>query len=236
LQIALVIHVLRTGRDRVWIFVLLFLPGIGALAYIAVELLPGLFRGRTAQAAFSQAVRTVDPKRGLRRRFDAIEEADTVENRRLLAEELVAAGEFKEALETYRGIVSGVHADDPGMLLGMAKAAYGAGNFQEALQTVYRLGETNPRYQPVEAQLLYAMSLEALGRDSDAANEYAQLVTHAPGEEVRCRYALLLKKTGCKPEADALFREVLTRSRRAPGHYRRRERPWIAMAQRELAE
>ena len=79
-----------------------------------------------------------------------------------------------------------------------------------------RLGETSPRYQPVEGQLLNAMTLEALGRDVDAAREYAALVTHAPGEEVRCRYAMLLQRRGDRAQAKALFDEVLTRSRRAP--------------------
>jgi hypothetical protein len=233
LQILCVVHVVRTGRDRMWIFILLFLPGIGVIAYAIVEILPGLFGSRTARGLRREAVGRLDPGRELRRRRAALEEADTVDNRRLLAETLVAAGEFAEALDLYRGILSGIHADDPGMLLGMARAAYGTGDCELALATVRRLGETNPRYQPVDAQLLYAMTLEALGRDAEAAREYAELVTHAPGEEVRCRYALLLQRQGDSAAAKALFGEILTRTRRSPGHYRRRERQWIDIARRE---
>jgi hypothetical protein len=72
-----------------------------------------------------------------------------------------------------------------------------------------------------------------LGRLDEAAAEYAMLVTHAPGEEVRCRYAQLLQRLGRNDEAKALFDEMLTRSRRAPGHYRRQEREWIDIARRE---
>lgn len=119
------------------------------------------------------------------------------------------------------------------MLLGMARAAYGIGQCDLALRTVLQLGETNPRYQPVQAQLLHAMALEALGRDDEAADEYAALVTHAPGEEVRCRYALLLQRHGDRNAAKALFDEILTRSGRAPRHYRAHEREWIDIARRE---
>ncbi|HEX3952114.1 MAG TPA: tetratricopeptide repeat protein, partial [Stellaceae bacterium] len=220
---------------RMWIYILLFLPGIGILAYLVVEILPGLFGSRSARQFGSTAVRTLDPGREMRRLHEALEQADTVDNRRLLAEALSDGGKFNEALELYRGIVGGIHADDPGLLLGMAKAAYGVGLFDEALQTIRHLGDTNPRYQPVEAQLLYAMSLEALGRDDEAAEEYAQLVTHAPGEEVRCRYALLLRRRGRQDEARALFEDVINRSRRAPSHYRRRERQWIDVARHEAA-
>jgi hypothetical protein len=233
LQIICVVHVVRTGRPFMWIYILLFLPGLGVAAYVIVEILPGWFGSRTARTLGSSAVSALDPGRELRYRRQALEEADTVDNRRLLAEALIAAGEPGEALELYRGILTGIHADDPGMLLGKAKAAYGVGDYDLALETVLQLGETNPRYQPVEAQLLHAMTLEALGRDDEAAEDYAALVTHAPGEEVRCRYAMLLKRHGDRNAATALFQEVVARSRRAPRHYRRQEREWIEIARRE---
>ncbi|HXO02609.1 MAG TPA: tetratricopeptide repeat protein [Stellaceae bacterium] len=233
LQIICVVHVVRTGRSFLWIYVLLFLPGLGVAAYVIVEILPGLFGSRRARGLQSQAISHLDPGRELRHRRQALEEADTVDNRRLLAEALVAAGQHVEALELYRGILTGIHADDPGMLLGMARAAYGVKEYDLALRTVLQLGETNPRYQPVEAQLLHAMALEALGRDDEAASDYAALVIHASGEEVRCRYALLLKRHGDRNAAKALFDEILTRSRRAPRHYRRQQQEWIDVARRE---
>jgi hypothetical protein len=233
LQIICVVHVVRTGRSFVWIYVLLFLPGLGVAAYVAVEILPGWLGTRTVRRFGSSTVGALDPGRELRHRRRALEEADTVDNRRLLAEALVTAGQHKEAMELYRGILTGIHADDPGMLMGLARAAHGLGQYQLTLDTVAELGETNPRYQPTEAQLLRAMGLEGLGRDEEAAADFAQLVTHAPGEEVRCRYALLLKRHGDRDAAKALFDEVLARSRRAPRHYRRQEQEWIDIARRE---
>jgi hypothetical protein len=233
LQILCVVHVVRTGRPFMWIYILLFVPGLGVIAYAIVEILPGVFGSRAARGLKGQAISQLDPGRELRRRRQALEAADTVDNRRLLAESLVASGQNAEALELYRSALTGIHADDPGMLLGMARAAYGIGQYDLALRTVLQLGETNPRYQPVEAQLLHAMALEALGRDDEAADDYAALVTHAPGEEVRCRYALLLKRLGDRNAAKALFDEILTRSRRAPRHYRRQEHEWIDIARRE---
>jgi hypothetical protein len=236
LQIVCIVHVVRSGRSWLWIYALLFLPGLGVAAYVAVEILPGLFGSRTARGLQSQAVTRLDPGRELRRRRQALEETDSVDNRRLLAEALVAAGQHAEALELYRGILTGIHADDPGMLLGMARAAYGVGQYDLALRSVLQLGESSPRYQPVEAQLLHARALEALGRDDEAADDYAALVTHASGEEVRCRYALLLQRHGDRSAAKALFDEILSRSRRSPRHYRAHEREWIDIARREAAE
>lgn len=235
LQIVCVVHVIRTGRSFIWIYVLLFLPGLGVAAYAVVEILPGWFGTRTARNLGSSAVSALDPGRELRQRRQALEQADTVDNRRLLAETLVAAGRHDEAMGLYQSILAGIHADDPGMLLGMARAAYGLKQYDLTLDTLRKLAETNPRYQPVEAQLLRAMTLEGLERDDEAAADYAQLVSHASGEEVRCRYALLLQRHGDRDAAKALFDEVLARSRRAPRHYRRQEAEWIDVARREAA-
>jgi hypothetical protein len=43
-QIALIVHAVRTGRSPYWVFIILMVPGIGSLAYFIVELLRQ-FRG-----------------------------------------------------------------------------------------------------------------------------------------------------------------------------------------------
>jgi len=232
LQIFCVIHVVRTGREQIWIYVLILLPGAGVLAYVIAELLPGWLGGHRARGLKSGAIKTLDPGRTLRHRMNALEDADTIENRRLVAEELTRLGRFDEAAEAYRSGLVGIHADDPSLLLGFARASYGANHPETALAALDQLRAADPKFQSAEAHLLYAKSLEALGRDSEAAEEYDHLVGYAPGEEVRCRYALLLQRTGRSEAAQSLFGEILSRTRRAPSRYRRAEREWIDTARR----
>jgi hypothetical protein len=40
IQVGLVVHVIKTGRNTIWIWVLVLLPGVGSLAYLVVEVLP----------------------------------------------------------------------------------------------------------------------------------------------------------------------------------------------------
>src|SRR5262249_22589949 len=63
----LVIHCIKTGRNTIWIWVLILLPGAGALAYVVVELLPDLFRSRTAQRTARSFKKALDPQGDLRR-------------------------------------------------------------------------------------------------------------------------------------------------------------------------
>ena len=67
IQIGLVVHVIKTGRNTIWIWVLVLLPGIGALAYVAAEVIPDLFRSRATRSALHGVARVVDPDRSLRR-------------------------------------------------------------------------------------------------------------------------------------------------------------------------
>ena len=63
LQVAFVIHVIKTGRNQLWIWVLI-IPGIalvGMLAYLFVEILPELFRSRTAQRTARGLRKAMDP-------------------------------------------------------------------------------------------------------------------------------------------------------------------------------
>src|SRR5690348_9255892 len=54
-QIACLLHAGRTGRPYFWFMIILFVPGLGIFAYLAVEVIPGLLRGRAA-ARLSQTV------------------------------------------------------------------------------------------------------------------------------------------------------------------------------------
>ena len=48
LDVILIVHVFRTGRERFWVFIIVFIPLAGCIAYVIVESLPGLIHGREA--------------------------------------------------------------------------------------------------------------------------------------------------------------------------------------------
>src|ERR1700722_6550896 len=50
-QAALIVHVIKTGRNFLWIWAIALLPPAGPIAYIVGEILPEFFGGRTARRA-----------------------------------------------------------------------------------------------------------------------------------------------------------------------------------------
>ena len=47
LQILCAVHVMKTGRPYYWIFIVMFAPMVGMIAYFIVEILPELTGSRT---------------------------------------------------------------------------------------------------------------------------------------------------------------------------------------------
>lgn len=232
LTILCIVHVVRTGRNTIWIYVLIVLQVIGPIAYFFAEILPDLLGSRQSRALAAGAVQTLDPGRGIRQRTNALDLTDTIENRRLLAEEYCRAGRFDDAVQLYESTLVGLHADDPVLMLGLARAAAGHGDAALALATLDRLRAAHPEQPSTEVSFIRARSLEALGREIEALDAYTVLAGYAPGEEARCRQALLLQKQGDAEAAQAIFAEILRRTRHADKRYLRNEKPWIDIARR----
>jgi hypothetical protein len=96
------------------------------------------------------------------------------------------------------------------------------------------LRAAHPAFQSGEAHLIYARSLEGLGREEEAEAEYAELVGYAPGEEVRCRYGQLLARRGKSAEARSFFAQILKYAAQGSRRYRRDQQAWIETAERAL--
>src|SRR6202012_225752 len=88
IQAGLIIHVIKTGRNQIWIWVLALLSYAGIVAYVAVELIPDLFRSRTAQRTARGFKKAMDPAADLRRYESGARLAGNVSSRQRYAEEL----------------------------------------------------------------------------------------------------------------------------------------------------
>jgi hypothetical protein len=234
-QVVLIVHVIKTGRNFLWIWVLLLLPaGIGGLAYLAVEILPELFRSRTAQRTARGLRRAMDPSAQLRRYENEARVTGNVASRQRYAEELVRHQRYDEAIAQYQQALSGLYEHDPNLMLGLAQAQFGKGDARGARTTLDELIGQNPGFRSPDGHLLYARALEAEGNIPKALEEYRVLAPSYPGAEAAVRYAQLLESQGQGAEAQRVARELLEQARIAPGHYRRTQRAWLDAAQKLL--
>jgi hypothetical protein len=234
IQAGLIVHVIKTGRNMLWIWAIALLPLAGPIAYIAVEILPEFFGGRAARRAKSGMQRMIDPDRNLRRASAEVEISGNVDARRRLAEELLERGQFDAAAEIYLGGLKGIFEHDPTLLMGLARAQFGRKDFAAARTTLERLRQNNPDFKSMDADLLYARTLDALDALEEAERAYAEVAAGYPGAEARLRYALLLKRRGKVEEAQRILKDLLDSAKLGPAHYRRAQGQWLDLARREL--
>jgi hypothetical protein len=234
-QIMCAVHVMKTGRPYYWIFIVMFAPMVGMLAYFIVELLPefsGSYRARSAVAGVGRAL---DPGKAVRVAERNLAMTPTTENKAALADAYLGVGRVEEAAALYHDALTGVHANDPALMTGLARAEFACGNFAAVERVLDALREANPHFQSAECHLLYARSLDEQGKVEAALHEYQALSPYYPGQEARCRYAMLLEKAGDHRESQRLFKEICQSVEMSPRHARRLQREWYDIARRALA-
>jgi len=228
-QILTAVHAFKTGRDWYWVWIILLFPLIGAAIYFLVEVAPDLRAGQVSSSG-GGLLNKLWPGRELKLLQEQVEISDTVQNRRALAHYYMRAKEPEKAVEVYRSCLQGVFKDDAAIILDLAAALFDAGRYEQAKEHLETLRSKHANIKPLERELLYAKTLENLGRAPDAIAVYEGLIQKHSTEEGRCRLALLLEKAGNVDRARGIYEDIVKRSRMFFRHQRRLERKWIALA------
>ena len=238
ISLGLIVHCIKTGRNTIWVYVLVVLmtvvPFVGPAVYLAAEILPGMLGSRGSQRAMRGLRTTLDPEGDLRRFENEMKVTGNIASRQRYADELVKLGRAAEALPIYQTCLTGVFAQDPKLLLGYAQAQFAAGDAAGTRRTLDDLIQKNPEFKSADGHLLYARALEAEGDAQKALSEYATLAEYYPGAEAGVRYARLLIRSNQRPLAQQTLKALLDRARFAPAHYRKAQREWLDEAHREL--
>jgi hypothetical protein len=229
-DVLLIVHAARTGRFMPWGFVILFLPGVGALIYVVFALAPEWFGSYGVQRARRSVAVALDPTGRYRALRDELDVVDTVANRSALAEECLKIGRPQEALEHYESILARPLGDEPAFLIGKARALIDLGRADEAVATLEEVRRRARDFHSPEGHLLFARALEDAGRPDEALDAYARVSRTFPGPEPRVREARLLDRLGRRDQARSIAEEVVRSLRRAPRHVQANEREWFALA------
>jgi hypothetical protein len=217
IQIACILHALKTGR-RDWLYLLIFLPMIGAVIYFIREILPN-FRtdnvARDIQHTFIPNSRIKELERNL-----AIADTDT--NRLNLAAEYARQKQYGRAIELVKECMTGMYAQDPGMMLELARLYFHNEQPAESIKLFDRvMKEKNNRLDKSEDELLYARAQDAAGHKEPAEEEYKKVIRIHHSMEGRYFYGMMLKSQGRTQEAAEQFQIIQKEKNLHPQYVRR---------------
>jgi hypothetical protein len=227
-SILLCVHVVRTGQQMYWLWIILAFQPIGGLVYAIAILLPSMMGGPTVRKAREAARETLDPTREYRQAKAAAEDTPTVHNRMRHAAAAGELGKWDEAEALYRAAAQGVHAEDPALAYGLARALVELGRYGEARPLLEKLESEHPRTPQTALQL--GRVYEGLGLTQQAETPYQYAAARLPGLEGLARWCAFLAHTGRKAEAQEALNELDKRLTRTNARFQKEGRQWQVLA------
>lgn len=224
------VHVVKTGRELYWIFIILIFPGLGALIYFIIAILPDLLGSSGARNMQRAARDALDPEREYREAAAKLKDTPTVGNQMRLAIAAASLERYGEAESLYAKAMTGIHSDDPALLLGRAQALLELGRADEAMVLIQRLQAQGDAGRTPAAVLALARAQEALGQTEEAQASYDWAAGRLPGLEGQARFCAFLARNGQMARAKEMFAEIDKQAEAAPKVFKREAKRWRDLA------
>jgi hypothetical protein len=234
IQILLLIHVAKTGRDRFWIYILIFIPIAGGVAYIFVELLPEFFNSRTIRVAHSNLNQVMAPDK----EFDILKSrvalSPTFENSKMLGDEYLKRKNYSEAIELYTSCLEGIYSEDIDVMFKLAKAFYGFTKYESAISILSNISSIQKDNIRPDVLLMHAEIEYKLGNLSRASELFQSAANRGSDFEYQYRYGKFLLESGDTSQANIQFQQIMDMYATLPSYSRKQNRKWINLVNEEI--
>jgi len=229
LQIICVVHCLRKGKSTMWIWVIVFLPLVGSIAYIFIE----MFNRADVQNVQSGVSAVFNPTGRIKKLEEQLRFSDTFSNRVNLADAYLAIGQTEKAIRLYEGSLTGAFIENEHVLTQLSAAYFQVHRYTDVIAINKKICKL-PQYPRSKAHLLYAMALEQTGSNEMAEKEYRLMKIRFDYFEARYRYGLFLAKNNRIHEAHQIFTEMVDEFTQLSSREKRNNREWVNSAKEQL--
>ena len=222
LQAVAIVHFIRRRPDGYWLWIIIFFGGLGALIYIAAEVIPdaGIMR---------QSFKTFPRRRRIHELEAAILDNPSAGNYEELADLYLEEGNFARARRSYDKAIS-ARTDSPDPFYRRGIAEIEMGDFAAALPDLERVVAQDSKYDFHRAAGLLAHVYANTGKPEKAAALFEEVTKISTASETYYNYACFLSSQQRTAEAREWVGKILARKPTMPGYQRRRERPWFRRA------
>jgi len=222
LQAVAIVHFIRRRPDGYWLWIIIFFGGLGALIYIAAEVIPdaGLMR---------QSFKTFPRRRRIHELEAAVLDNPSAGNYEELADLYLEEGNFVRARRCYdKSISARTDSPDPFYRRGIAEIEMG--DFAAAVPDLERAVAQDRKYDFYRAAGLLAHAYANTGQPEKAAALFEEVTKISTASETYYNYACFLASQQHNAEAREWAQRILAKKPTMPGYLRRRERPWFRRA------
>ena len=223
LQALAILHFVRRRPDTYWLWIILIGGGLGALVYIAAEVLPDVNLVVGSLEGFSR-------RRRIRLLEQVILDNPAIGNYEELADLYLEEGRFARARELYDAVIAASRSEslDPFYRRGIAEAALE--DFAAARRDLERVVSKDPKYDFHRALGLLAHAEGRAGDPAEADALFKRATDISTLSETYYNYASFLAAQHRTADARAWAERILAKKPTMPRYLRRRERPWFRKA------
>ena len=222
LQAIAIAHFARRRPDTYWLWIILIGGGLGAAAYIALEVIPDAGLLRTTFQVFPR-------RRHIKQLQAAIIDNPAVGNYEELGDLYLEDKKYQEARECFDKVIA-ARADSADPFYRRALAALALEDYPAAAADLEYVVQRDPKYDYQRAAGLLAFTLGKLGKPERALPLFAEVLQLSTLSETQYNYAALLAEQGQTADARDWADRVLRKKATMPSYLSRRERPWFRKA------
>jgi len=221
LQAMAILHFVRRRPDTFWLWIIIMGGGLGALAYIVIQVVPDAPLLRDAYQIFPR-----------RKRINQLEaqvlDNPSVGNYEELGDLYLDDGQYAKARACFDRVIAKADAIDPRYHRGLAALALD--EYAAAAADLEQVVGRCPKYDYQRAAGLLAHTRARLGDAAGADALFAEVLQTSTLSETQFNYATFLAGAGRGAEARDWVDRILRKKATMPDYIRRRERPWFRKA------
>src|SRR6476661_2244048 len=170
LQAICIIHCIRKGNSNNWIWLIVFVPVVGAIAYIVTE----MFTHGQIEQVQAGVTTVLNPTGKIKKLEQQLKFSDTFNNRVQLADAYLADGQTTKAIALYEGSLTGAFTENEYVLTQLSTAYFRMQRYNDVIAITKKIHKL-PQYPCSRAHLQYAMALEQSGNTGAAEKEFKRM-------------------------------------------------------------
>lgn len=226
--VALVHFIKYRSGNWLWLYVIIFLGPLGALIYLAVEVLPEL-RGTHTQSKW------MGRRRDIKRLEGVVLDNPSAGNYEELGDLYLDQGNYARARECFANAITS-RTDIPHPFYGRARCALALGDTAAAIPDLEKVVSIDPRHDYSRAAGLLANAYALTGRNEDAERLFRDTLRTSTLSETQFYFARFLANHGRLDEARDLAQQIVRKRASVSPQLRRADKRWFGAAEALLKE